>query len=68
LDTGFELGPVPAPTVRLALVVAVGAWLVNHDAEAWQYFALVAAAMLVYGIGTALAVRVTPRAAAQRSP
>jgi putative MATE family efflux protein len=58
--SGKVLGPVLASTVRLVLVAAVGAWLATHGAEAWQYFALVAAAMLVYGAATALAIRVTP--------
>ena len=58
--SGKVLGPVLASTVRLVLVAAVGGWLATHHAEAWQYFALVAAAMLVYGAGTALAIRVTP--------
>jgi Na+-driven multidrug efflux pump len=65
--SGKVLGPVLAATVRLALVAAVGSWLATHDAEAWQYFALVAAAMLVYGAGTALAVKVTPWRATPRT-
>jgi len=63
--SGRILGPVLASTVRLALVAVVGFWLAAHGAPAWQYFALVGAAMALYGLSTALAVRLThwgPRA------
>ena len=58
--SGRVLGPVLAATLRLAVVAGAGAWLAARDAQAWQYFALVAAGMAVYGVGTALAVKLTP--------
>jgi putative MATE family efflux protein len=51
-------GPVLASTVRL-LVVAIGGWWLNRlGAPAWSLFALVAAAMVVYGLFTAASVRI----------
>jgi hypothetical protein len=39
-------------------VVAAGGWyLASIDAEPWTMFALVSAAMVVYGLATALAIR-----------
>jgi membrane protein YdbS with pleckstrin-like domain len=50
------LGPVLAGTLRL-LLVAVGGWsLVQGGAPVWSMFALISAAMLLYGLVTALAV------------
>jgi putative MATE family efflux protein len=57
--SGKVLGPVLAATLRLAVVAGAGAWLAARGAPAWQYFALVAVAMLVYGVATAAAVRLT---------
>ncbi|MCZ8106578.1 MAG: MATE family efflux transporter [Burkholderiaceae bacterium] len=57
--SGKVLGPVLAATLRLAVVAIAGAWLGAHGAPAWQYFALVAVAMVVYGAGTAASVRLT---------
>ena len=57
--SGKVLGPVLAATLRLAVVAGAGAWLAARGAPAWQYFALVAVAMVVYGAGTAAAVRLT---------
>jgi len=57
--SGKVLGPVLAATLRLALVAAASAWLSARGAPAWQYFALVAAGMTVYGTATAAAVRFT---------
>jgi putative MATE family efflux protein len=57
--SGKVLGPVLASTLRLILVLAVGAWLASWVKEPWPYFALVGAAMVVYGISTALAIRFT---------
>lgn len=52
-------GPVIAGTFRLVMV-GVGGWLLaSSGAPAWTLFALVAAAMVVYGLGTALAIRLT---------
>ncbi len=54
---GRMLGPVAAATMRLLLVGAVGTALVARDAPAWQLFALSAAAMVVYGLSCAVALR-----------
>ncbi|MBI3372797.1 MAG: MATE family efflux transporter [Betaproteobacteria bacterium] len=65
--SGRVLGPVLAATLRLVVVAGAGAWLVSRDARAWQFFALVGAAMLIYGLSTAAAIRLTrwgPRPAA----
>ena len=52
-------GPVMAGTARL-LLVGVGGWfLASSGAPAWTLFALVGAAMTVYGLGTALSIRLT---------
>jgi putative MATE family efflux protein len=53
-------GPVMAGTARLLLVGGGGALLAWSGAPAWTLFALVGAAMVVYGLGTALAIRLTP--------
>jgi len=52
-------GPVLAGTARLLLVGVGGWWLASSGAPAWALFALVGVAMAVYGLGTALAIRVT---------
>ena len=52
-------GPVLAGTARLLLVGVGGWWLASSGAPAWTLFALVGVAMAVYGLGTALAIRVT---------
>jgi hypothetical protein len=53
---GKLLGPVLAGTLRL-LLVAVGGWLlVQGGAPVWSMFALISAAMLLYGLVTALTV------------
>ncbi len=53
---GKLLGPVLAGTLRL-LLVAVGGWgLVQAAAPVWAMFALIGAAMLLYGLTTALTV------------
>jgi putative MATE family efflux protein len=57
--SGKILGPVLASSVRLVLVAGVGWWLAETDAGASAYFGLVAAAMVLYGISTVLAVRWT---------
>ena len=52
-------GPVMAGTARLLLVGGGGWWLASIGAPAWTLFALVGAAMAVYGLGTALSIRLT---------
>jgi putative MATE family efflux protein len=52
-------GPVLAGTARLLLVGVGGWWLVSTGAPAWTLFALVGAAMVVYGLGTVLAIKVS---------
>jgi Na+-driven multidrug efflux pump len=54
---GRLLGPVLAATLRLLLVGVAGSWLVAHGAAAWQLFALSAAAMVVYGLACAGALK-----------
>ena len=52
-------GPVLAGTARLLVVALGGWWLAQVNAPAWTLFALVGAAMVVFGLGTALAIGVT---------
>jgi putative MATE family efflux protein len=52
-------GPVLASTVRLAMVAIGGFWLAHSDAPAWTLFALVGAAMVVFGLSTAASIRLT---------
>jgi Na+-driven multidrug efflux pump len=52
-------GPVLAGTARLLLVGLGGWWLASSGAPAWTLFALVGAAMVVYGLGTAISIRMT---------
>lgn len=57
---GKVMGPIIAQGARLA-VVAIGGWfLLQAQAPLWALFALVAVAMAVLGLGSALAIRVTP--------
>ena len=58
--SGKVLGPVLAGTLRLVLVAGVGAWLAAEGAQAGAYFALIAVAMVAYGLSTAAAVKWTP--------
>ncbi len=57
--SGKLIGPVMAGTLRLVLVAAVGAWMAANEVGSVGYFGLVAAAMLIYGMATAAAVRFT---------
>ena len=57
--SGKVLGPVLASTLRLVLVALVGAWLAPRATEAWPYFALVGAAMVIFGLSTAAAIWLT---------
>src|SRR6185312_10681999 len=52
-------GPVMAGTARLLIVGGGGWWLASAGAPAWALFALVGAAMVVYGLGTALSIRLS---------
>jgi MATE family, multidrug efflux pump len=52
-------GPVLAGTLRLLLVGLGGWWLVSIDAPAWTLFALVGVAMVMFGLATALSIRLT---------
>lgn len=57
---GKVLGPVVAGTVRLVLVAGAGSWLAAGGFGAPGYFALVAVAMVVYGLVTVGLIRMTP--------
>jgi putative MATE family efflux protein len=52
-------GPVLAYTARLSMVAIGGWWLAAIAAPAWTLFALVGAAMIVLGLGTAASVQLT---------
>jgi len=54
--SGKVIGPVLAGTIRLALVAGGGVWLLRTGAPATDLFALVGAAMGVYGIASGLAM------------
>jgi putative MATE family efflux protein len=49
-------GPVLAGTARLVMVGLGGWWLASAGAPAWTLFALVGAAMVVFGLASALSV------------
>jgi putative MATE family efflux protein len=53
------VGPVLSSTIRLLTVGIGGWWLASSDAPAWTLFALVGAAMVVFGLSTALSIRLT---------
>ena len=53
------VGPVLASTLRLLMVGIGGWWLASIDAPAWTLFALVGAAMIVFGLTTAASIRLT---------
>ena len=57
---GQVIGPVLAGTSRLVLVAGAGYWLSQHQASASQFYTLVAVAMVLYGLATAVAVKLTP--------
>jgi Na+-driven multidrug efflux pump len=52
-------GPVLASTVRLLIVGIGGWWLASSGAPAWTLFALVAVAMVMFGLSTAASVKFT---------
>ena len=51
------VGPVLASTLRLLMVGIGGWWLASSGAPAWTLFALVGGAMIVFGLSTALSIR-----------
>jgi Na+-driven multidrug efflux pump len=53
------VGPVLASTLRPLMVGIGGWWLASIDAPAWTLFALVGAAMIVFGLTTAASVHLT---------
>lgn len=57
---GKLVGPVLAGTIRLVMVIVGGVWLVHAQAPVWAMFALIGAAMLVYGLVSAVFMRMTP--------
>lgn len=57
---GQVIGPVLAGTLRLVLVAGAGYWLSQHQGTADRFYALVAVAMVLYGVVTAVAVKITP--------
>ncbi len=57
---GKVLGPVLGGTVRLAVVMIGGIWVVQTGAPPWAMFALVGLSMTAYGLATALAVYIVP--------
>jgi putative MATE family efflux protein len=52
-------GPVLASTIRLLFVAVGGYWLAAIGAPAWSLFALVGAAMVVFGLSTAASIWLT---------
>ena len=52
-------GPVLASTLRLLMVAVGGWWLASSNAPAWTLFALIGAAMIVFGLSTAASIRLT---------
>ena len=52
-------GPVLAGTIRLLMVGIGGWWLSTSGAPAWTLFALVGGAMVVFGLATALSIKLT---------
>lgn len=57
--SGRMLGPVLAGTVRLLVIALGGLWLVSIDSGVQSYFALVALAMLAYGLAMAAGLTMT---------
>lgn len=61
---GRILGPILAQALRLVIVAVGGFLLAQAEAPLWAYFVLAAVAMSALGLGTALAIRLTPWRAA----
>lgn len=60
LGAGKAVGPVLAGTLRLVMVAGGGLLLAMAQSPTWTIFALLAAAMAVYGIASVLFVHFTP--------
>jgi Na+-driven multidrug efflux pump len=56
LGAGRVMRPVLAASARLAVAVLGGALVVAIGAPLWAMFVVIAVAMLVYGVGTAVVV------------
>lgn len=54
--SGKIIWPVIAGTLRLLVVIVGGWWLAATAAPAWTIFALIAAALAVYGLATAASI------------
>jgi putative MATE family efflux protein len=54
--SGKIIWPVLAGTLRLLVVLTGAWWLSKSPGEAWQMFALIALALVVYGAGTAASI------------
>jgi putative MATE family efflux protein len=65
---GKVIGPVLAGTVRLLMVAVGGLWLTAGGAPVWALFALVGAAMAVFGLSVGAAVYLTPWGARSSKP
>ncbi len=63
---GQVIGPVLAGTVRLVLVAGAGYGLSQHQGTADHFYGLVALAMVLYGLVTAAAVKITPWGSARK--
>lgn len=63
--SGKVLGPVLASTARLVFVALAGYALMLWTQQAWPFFALVGAAMVLYGITTGLSIHWTRWGAAR---
>lgn len=50
---GKVLGPVIGSSLRLAIIAVGGFYFASTDAPSWAFFALVSAAMTIYGLFTA---------------
>ncbi len=57
---GQVIGPVLAGTLRLVLVAGAAYGLAQHHSQADSFYALVALAMVLYGVATAAAIKFTP--------
>lgn len=56
MGSGTILGPVLAQTARLVVILAGGWWLTGQDTTVSQFFLVVAASLVTYGLAAAFAV------------